>query len=115
MNHQSDKHNNVIYKPRESRSDDIMYSKTLRAVYLSIYSWKCLPEKRFHGPWALSWLQSIVSAHQSSLPTAPSGGRNAAEVVAPPAVVIRVHSSEKHPQPNGEPAQHMSSNSVKPT
>ena len=54
----------------------------------------------------LSWLQSVVSARQSSLPTAPSRGRNAAEVVAPPTVIIRVHSSEKHPQPNGEPAQH---------
>jgi hypothetical protein len=30
-------------------------------------------------------------------------------------MIIRVHSSEKHPQPNGEPAQHKSSNSVKPT
>lgn len=91
-----------------------MYSKTVRAIYLSIHGNAC--SKRPHGrPWALSWLQSILSARRSSLPTAPSGGRNAAEVVAPAAVIIRVHSSEKHPQPNGEPAQHMSLNSVKPT
>ena len=40
-----------------------------------------------------------------SLPAAPSGGRHAAEVVAPLAVLVAVHPSEEHRHPNRQPAQ----------
>jgi hypothetical protein len=40
-----------------------------------------------------------------SFPTAPFGGRHAAEVVAPLAVLVSVRTSEEHRHPDREPAK----------